>query len=84
MHTVPGPVIVLVVGFGLIVTVTFWVLLQPLAVRVITYTTFTGAVVVFTRFSVIALVLPLPAALLIPVTTARVHEYVDGVALVAV
>ena len=53
--------------------------------RVITYIALTGAVVVFTNVSVIAAPLALPAALLIPATTARVNvNVVLPVALVAV
>ncbi len=72
------------VGVGFTVTVTFWVLGQPFAVSVIAYTTFIGAAVVFINVSLIEALLPLPAVLLIPATTARVHVKVLGVALIAV
>ena len=60
-------------GVGFTVTVTLCILLQLFAVNVITYTTSTGDDVVFISVSVIAAVAPLPAALIIPATTARVH-----------
>jgi hypothetical protein len=52
---------------------------------VITYTTFTALVVVFTSVSEMDAPLPLPAALLIPATAARVQVNVAPVvAVVAV
>ncbi len=73
------------VGVGLIVTVTFCVLGQPLAVSVMAYTTLIGEAVVFINVSLIEALLPLPAVLLIPATTALVHaNVVPVVALVAV
>ncbi len=48
------------------------------------YTTLTGEAVVFINVSLIAALFPLPAVLLIPATTARVHVKVLGVALIAV
>jgi len=56
----------------LTVTTTFRVLVQPLAVKVYTYVTLTGELVVLISVSVI-LPEPLAAALLIPVTAARVQ-----------
>ena len=57
---------------GLTVTTTFRVLVQPLAVKVYTYVTLTGELVVLISVSVI-LPEPLAATLLIPVTAARVQ-----------
>jgi len=57
---------------GLTVTTTFRVLVQPLAVKVYTYVTLTGVLVVLISVSVI-LPEPLAAELLIPVTAARVQ-----------
>jgi len=57
---------------GLTVTTTFRVLVQPLAVKVYTYVTLTGELVVLISVSVI-LPEPLAAELLIPVTAARVQ-----------
>src|SRR4051812_32966355 len=55
------------------------------AVSVIAYTTLTGLAVVLTSVSVMVAPLPLPAALLIPATTALDHaNVVPAVALVAV
>jgi hypothetical protein len=56
----------------LTVTTTFRVLVQPLAVKVYTYVTLTGVLVVLISVSVI-LPEPLAAELLIPVTAARVQ-----------
>src|SRR5688572_2389978 len=67
--------IVQLVGAGntsLTVTNTFRVLVQPLAVKVYTYVTLTGELVVLLSVSVI-LPVPLAALLLIPVTAARVQ-----------
>ena len=67
------------------VTVTFWVLEQEFAVVVIAYVTTIGAVVVLVNVSLMTPLAPLPAALLIPATAARVQEKVAPVvALVAV
>ena len=69
---------------GSTVTTTFCVALQPLALNVYAYVTLTGELVVLIRVS---LMLPVPsaAALLIPVTVARLHaNVVPAVALVAV
>ena len=85
LHTAGGVKVLFNTGVGLITTVTFCILVQPFAVSVNTYTTFTGAVEVLIKVSEIVLVFPLPAALLIPATTALVQEkLVDAVALVAV
>ena len=85
LHTAAGVNVLVRTGVGLITTVTFCVLIHPFAVSVNTYTTFTGAAEVLIKVSEIVLVFPLPAALLIPVTTALVQEkLVDAVKLVAV
>lgn len=57
------------------VTITFCVLIHPFAVNVNTYVTFTGNAVVFTNVSLI-LPFPLSAALLMPLTAARLQANV--------
>jgi hypothetical protein len=85
LHTAAGVNVLLKVGVGFTVTVTFCVLGQLLAVSVMAYTTLIGEDVVLTNVSLIEALLPLPAVLLIPVTTARDHEnVVPVVAVVAV
>ena len=80
-----GVKVLLSIGVGLTVTVTFWVLEQELAVVVIAYVTTIGAVVVLVNVSLMPPLAPLPTALLIPATAARVQEKVAPVvALVAV
>ncbi len=85
LHTAAGVKVLLKAGVGFIVTVTFCVLVHPLAVSAIAYTTFIDDAVVLIKVSLIDPLLPLPAVLLIPATAALVHEnVVPVVALVAV
>ena len=49
---------------------------QPFTLGVIIYSTSTGSVVVFVRVSVMVAPVPLPAAFVIPATTALVHSNV--------
>jgi hypothetical protein len=67
-----GVSVLVSIGLGFTTTVIFWVLLQPLAVRVSTYTTGIGSGVVLTKTSKIP---PDPefGALLIPTTAARLQ-----------
>src|SRR6185295_15533978 len=62
------------------VTTTFWVFEHPFAVSVYAYVTLTEDAVVFSNVSLIFPV-PLAAALLIPVTVARLHANVVPVVL---
>ena len=72
-------------GIGLIVTVTFCVLVQPFADKVKMYVTVTGFTVVLVRLSEMVAVEPLPAASVMPATDARVQlKAVPKVLLVAV
>ena len=73
------------IGDGFIVTVTFCVLVQPFAVKVNTYVTVTGPVVLLIRVSLTVASEPLPVAGVIPAIAARVQpNAVPDVALVAV
>ena len=66
-----------ITAVGLTVTVSVkGVPAQPLTLGVMMYATAIGSVVVLTSVSVIVAVVPLPAALLIPATTALVHANV--------
>jgi hypothetical protein len=81
LHIVPGEGVLVNVGLGYTVTVTFCVLEHPFAETVYTYVTTTGAVELLTSVSLI-LPVPLPATLLLIVAiAARVHVNVDGLAL---
>jgi hypothetical protein len=85
LQIAPGVNVLLSTGSGLIVTTTFCVVGQLLAVVVITYVTLIGAVVVLVSISLIEPVTPLEADSLMPATAARVQLKVDPeVALVAV
>ena len=66
---------VVTTGTELTLTTTFWVLIHPFAVNVITYVTFTAVLNVLTSVSLIVPV-PAAAALLIPGTAARLQEKV--------
>ena len=66
-----------ITAVGLTVTVSVkGVPAQPLTLGVMIYATAIGSVVVLISVSVIVAVAPLPAALLIPATTALVHANV--------
>jgi hypothetical protein len=77
LHTADGEVVLVNIGVGLTVTFTLYVLgfVQAFAVSVYTYVTTIGSVVVLVKTS-LGLPVPLPAALLIPDTVARVHANV--------
>ena len=81
-----GVKVLLKVGVGFTVTVTFWVFEQPLAVIVQAQTTLTGLAVVLTKVSLgLADWAVVTAALLIPATAALVQvKVVPAVALVGV
>ena len=84
-HTAFGVNVELNIGAGFIATVTFCVLVQPFAVKVNTYVTVTGFVVLLARVSLIVAEDPLPVFGVIPVTAARAQlNVVPVVALVAV
>ena len=70
-------VALVITAVGLTVTVSVkGVPAQPLTLGVMMYATAIGSVVVLISVSVIVAVVPLPAALLIPATTALVHPNV--------
>ena len=71
-------------GVGFTLTEKLAGVLQPFEDSVIKYVTSTGAPVVFINVSDIDSVLPLPAVLLIPVTTGLVQENVVPVTLLVV